>query len=100
MENQLKKYRDWQKENPEWELCCDVDDAESLYVQWDELPKSERMFWVGTYGVESKDAFEEFATKQCKVKTAVLCPNLQLLEIKAWPHGFCMLVFQTGLATK
>jgi len=95
MEEQLEKYRQWQKENPAWELICDMPETESLYIQWNELPKAERMHWIGTYRESSKDAFEEFGVKRCKVKTAVLCPDLRLLDPLDWPEGFCMLVFKT-----
>ena len=96
MEEQLKKYREWQKQNQEWELCCDVTDTDALYIQWGELPKRERMSWIGTYGRCAEDAFNEFATKKCKVERAVLCPDMQLRGVLDWPHGFCMLVFKTG----
>jgi hypothetical protein len=88
MEAKLREYRDWQKQHPEWELCCDIANCE-------ELPKRERMSWIGSYRDAAKDAFEEFAVKRCKVRTAVLCPDMQLREVMDWPHGFCMLVFKT-----
>ncbi len=96
MKKQLTEYRKWQKENPEWELICDRDETESLYVQWHELPKSERMSWIGMYRDCAKEAFEEFSIKECKVDQAVLCPDLKLREVNKWPKGFCMLVFKTG----
>ena len=95
MNEQLSKYRDWQKENSEWELCCDINDTDSLYIQWEELSKRVRMSWIGTYRAGAKDAFEEFATKKCKVETAVLCPDMQLRNVLDWQPGFCMLVFKT-----
>lgn len=96
IEEQLKKYREWQKQNPEWELICDIQETKSLYVQWNELPVVERRVWVDNFGDAAKDAFEEFGTKRCKVKTAVLCPDLQLRDVGKWPEGFCMLVFKAG----
>ena len=95
MKEQLVKYREWQKQNPEWELCCDIGDTEVLYVQWEELPKRERMSWIGAYRDSAKAAFEEFAVKWCKVQRAVLCPDMQLRDVMDWPHGFCMLAFKT-----
>ena len=96
MQKQLAKYREWGKQNPEWELICDIEDSDALYVQWEELTSRERMSWVGTYRTAARDAFEEFAIKRCKVKRAVLCPDMQLRDVMDWPHGFCMLVFKTG----
>ena len=95
MEQQLEKYRQWQKEHPEWELVCDIEDSEALYIQWHELPKAERMYWVGFCREDPKGAFEEFGVKRCKIKQAVLCPDLELRNVLAWPEGFCMLVFKT-----
>lgn len=95
MKEQLAKYRQWQKRNPEWELCCDIQDTNAMYVQWEELSNRERMSWIGAYRDSAKDAFEEFAIKKCKVEQAVLCPDMQLRDVMDWPHGFCMLVFKT-----
>jgi len=95
MEETLKKYRAWQKENSEWELVCDVEDTEALYIQWDELPKDERMHWIGLYHEDPKGAFEEFGTKRCKVPTGCLWPDLTLHHEFDWGRGFCMLVFKT-----
>ena len=95
MEQQLKKYRQWQKENPEWELICDIDNQDALYVQWHELPKAERMSWIGMYREDPRAVFEEFGTKRCKVSNMVLSPDLTLHKIIDWPEGFCMAVFKT-----
>ncbi len=95
MQEQLNKYREWQRQNPEWELCCDIEDTNSLYIQWNDLSKEERMHWIGLYGVGGEEAFEEFGISICKVQEAVLCTDLKLRDVKDWPHGFCMLVFKT-----
>ena len=96
MKQQLEKYRNWQKENPEWELICDMTDIDCLYIQWHELPRAERMSWVGTYRHAAKDAFEEFGIKECKFPCMVIGPDLIIREIKGWPEGFCMTVFKTA----
>lgn len=96
MKQQLEKYRQWQLNNPEWELICDIENTDFLYIQWNELSKRERMSWLGTYRENAKDAFEEFADKKCKVETSVLCPDMKLRNVSDWPNGFCMLVFKTG----
>jgi len=95
MKQQLEKYREWQREYPEWQLICDIPETD-LYTQWNELPKAERMSWVGTYGRDAKEAFEEFGVKKCKVPCMVLGPDLHLREISDWPEGFCMTVYKTG----
>lgn len=91
----VAKCRDWQKKNRDYELCCDVPDASIHYVQWSELPKAERMSWVGSFGRCAKDAFEEFGTKRCKVEVSVLDCNMNLLDVMSWPPGNAMMVFRT-----
>jgi len=85
--------RDWQKQNPQWELCCDAGDTDRHYVQWGELPKAERMSWIGSYGRDAKAAFEEFGTKRCKTVKKVLTEDLKLVDVLDWPAGFNMLIF-------
>ena len=95
MEEQLARYREWQKQNPEWELCCDIQDTDALYVQWEELLNRERKQWISDFHDSAKNAFDEFAIKRCKVQNAVLCPDMQIRDVMDWPNGFCMLVFKT-----
>ena len=83
-------------QNPDWELVCDVECSKYFYVQWNELSKAERMSWIGSYGSEAHDAFEELATKDCKVETMNLDTDLELC--KKWPPGHTMLVFKTKIA--
>jgi len=97
MEKTIKLYRAWQKTNPDWELICDMDGTDHLYVQWSELPKAERMSWIGSFRSDAKLAFEEFSIKRCKVETKCLTENLCLCEPLDWPAGFNMLVFRTSI---
>ena len=55
------------------------------------------MSWIGTYGRCAKDAFEEFATKRCKVECAVLDKDMNLHDILDWPQGKAMMVFRTSV---
>lgn len=96
-QEQLAIYRNWQKENPEWQLVCDLGEKTSrLYVQWAELPQKEKARWRRIYGIAGRDAYNEFAIKRCKVKHGVLCPDLKVRPIAEWPAGFCMGVYKTG----
>ena len=87
----IEAMRNWQKKNQQWELVCDAGNTDHYYEQWHELPKAERMSWIGTYGSCAKDAFEDFAAKRCK--TITMCLNDKLELVKDWPSGFAMLVF-------
>lgn len=91
----IERCREWQKQNPDWELICDIEKTDSLYFQWAELPRKEKMHWIGKYRDAARDAFEEFATKQCKVDHKVLDSTLQLHEPLDWPHGHAMAVYRT-----
>lgn len=97
MEEKIKLYRKWQEENPDWELICDMEGTDHLYVQWHELPKPERMSWIGSYREDPKAAFEEFSLKRCKVESKCLTENLILCDSRDWPEGFNMLVFRTSI---
>lgn len=97
MQETLKRFRSWQKENPDWQLVCDLGNTDHLYVQWHELSKKERMSWIGRYRDGAKKAFEEFSIKQCKVEQKCLTENLSLCDPIDWPQGFNMLVFRTAV---
>jgi hypothetical protein len=90
----LIKARKWQKLNPEWELICDMKETDSLYIQFGELPVKERMHWIGTYREEAVKAFNEFATKQCKVERLFLNEQMELVSV--WPEGQAMTCFKTN----
>ena len=88
----LAEFREWQRLNPEWSLICDIEDTDSLYVQWHELPKPERMSWIGKYGEGGRWAFEEFGNKRCKVERKFLNSCLELVD--EWPEGEAMSVYK------
>ena len=95
IEGQIQKYKEWQQQNPEWELLCDIEDTDALYIQWHELPKAERMSWIGSFRGDPKGAFEEFGIKKCKIPVMCLAPDLKLHDIMDWQPGFCMTVYKT-----
>jgi hypothetical protein len=90
----IEKFREWQKQNPEWQLICDMpsNEVDALYEQFEELPKAERMHWVGTYREDSKAAFEEFEIKRCKVERKFLNEALEFCD--KWPVGHAMTVYK------
>lgn len=91
----INKFRAWQKQNPDWQLICDLPEADSLYIQWDEITNRERMRWIGTYRRDAREAFEEFSIKKCKVVKKFLNSDLELCD--EWPQGEAMTVFLTGV---
>ena len=95
MQKYVENCRKWQQKNPDWELVCDIPESGSLYIQWHELSKADRMSWVGSYGTEAQAAFEEFGIKECKVETKTLDSEFSLCS--EWPSGPAMLVFRTKI---
>ena len=96
MKKFIERCRQWQKDNQGWELCCDIQDADYLYVQWSELPKAVRMSWIGKYGSSARDMFEEYGIKKCKVECMVLDSDMKLHHLQDWPQGLSMTVFHTN----
>ena len=90
----LEKFREWAKENTGWELICDMENSDQYYETWSELPKKERMSWIGTYGRDAKKAWREFGTRRCKVITKYLSDKLEVCD--KFPAGEAMMIFCTG----
>jgi len=57
----------WCQNNPGWKRICDIENSDSLYFTWDELPKKIRKQWKKHFGSYAKEAWEEFGEKPCKV---------------------------------
>lgn len=89
----VERCRTWQKNNPEWELICDIKDQDSLYYKFNELPKKDRMYYVGRYGEFAKDVYEEDCDL-CKVPYGFLDNDLTICN--NFPHGNGMMVFKTS----
>ena len=97
----IARAREWQRRNPEWQLLCDMGDTSSLYETFGELPKAERMAWVGKYREEAVEMWKEYGVPKCKVPRAILNDRLELVD--DWPTGNAMTVFMvnvTGQGTR
>jgi hypothetical protein len=92
----IEKFREWQRNNPEWELLCDISQEKKdlLFETWSTLPKCERMHWVGTYRESAKSAWEEFGVARCNFEVKYLSNDLKLCDV--WPTGNAMTVYKTG----
>lgn len=89
----VERCRAWQLQNKDWELICDIEDSDKLYISFDELPKNEKLSWIETYKDEAEYAYKEFATAPCKVEYKFLNNKLELCE--KFPVGNGMMVFKT-----
>jgi hypothetical protein len=95
MQEFIKRCREWQKQNADWELFCDMENAERLYTQWEDLPKNIKLYWTGKYRDDAREAFEEFGLKKCKVSSGVLDCNMVMHTHEDWPYGNAMSVYRT-----
>lgn len=94
MKSFIARCREWQKQNPEWQLVCDIEDIDHLYTQWEDLSARAKGYWTGKYRKDAKAAFEEFGLKECKAETAVLDCNMNLCD--EWPNGEAIRVYKIG----
>lgn len=63
----LERSLEWCKRNEGWERYCDIEDTDSLYLMWDDLPEETRNRWKEEYSEESAESmWEEFAYKIAK----------------------------------
>ena len=90
----IARAREWQRRNPEWQLLCDMGDTSSLYETFGELPKAERMAWVGKYREAAVEMWKEYGVPKCKVPRAILNDRLELVD--DWPTGNAMTVFMVN----
>lgn len=68
-EEVLDKSLEWCNQHPGWKRMCDIEDTDSLFKTWEELPKRSHDVWISAYGEYSAEkAWEEFGHKPCKVK--------------------------------
>ena len=67
-EQALRKALEWCENHKGWKRICDIEDSDSLYKTWEELPKKIRQYWISRYGEYSADnAWREFGEAYCKV---------------------------------
>ena len=58
----------WCQTHRGWQRICDIDNSDSLYKTWPELPQRERNSWIKAYGPHSAEsAWQEFGIAPCKV---------------------------------
>ncbi|ABO60591.1 hypothetical protein LA345_38890 (plasmid) [Burkholderia vietnamiensis] len=86
------------RKHPAWIRVCDMPDTEevnrALYVHWDELSKRAQDYWGSEY------AYNEFATKRCKVKQGVMTGKGELYDsiIQAPLFHNVMCMYRVGVS--
>ena len=90
----LAKAREWQKQNTDWQLYCDMtnEEQDALYPKFGELPAAERMSWLGKYREAAVRAWKEFGIKKCRVPVKYLNEDMELCS--EFPSGNAMTCFQ------
>lgn len=58
----------WCYENKGWKRICDIENNDSLYKTWEELPEKTKSEWVNQFGqYDAKNAWGEQGERICKV---------------------------------
>ncbi len=85
----------WCAKRPAWVPIYWLDDTEQYYVQWDELSAKDKEHW------ETEYAFDEFATKRCKIETGFISGKGEFFsDVRAVPFAHnLMMVFRVGIKT-
>jgi len=73
----VKKCREWQRENTDFLLSCDVEDIDLLYVQFFELPWEKKRQLKKEYGSRAEALYSN-GFKQCKVPKMWLDESLSI----------------------
>lgn len=97
-EDAFKAAIEWCAKNPGWQRICDIEDSDSLYFKFEELPKKEQAGWKKDYPGDYWYAWREFGCPVCKVKNGhVSGAGVFYDKITDVPsdHGM-MMVFKVG----
>lgn len=71
-----EKARIYCKENPEWEMICNIPESDDLYYTWEELEKEEKKPWIDHYGkLDADKAWNEFSYGKCKVENGFIAED-------------------------
>lgn len=62
----LDKSLEWCIKNDGWKRICDIEDTDSLYYSWNELPSKIKSKWKNNFE-NAEDAWSEFGERVCKV---------------------------------
>lgn len=80
-EQASEKAQEWCKKNKGWKRICDIENSDSLYKKWDELPKKIKNDWINTYGENSAEsAWKEFGDSYCKVSKGFITGKGEFYE--------------------
>jgi hypothetical protein len=89
----------WCKAHPGWQRICDIEDTDSLYEQWEDLPYRARKFWENECRSDPKGSWQRFETAKSKVPTGFISGAGffydNALDVPAC-HNM-MMVFKTGV---
>jgi hypothetical protein len=55
------------RENPGWQMICDIPNSDALYETWEDLPGAEKRRLNAAYPGCGEAAYREFCRHRCKV---------------------------------
>lgn len=88
----------WCQSHPGWKRICDIQNIESLYKTWKELPARVRDLWEYEFPGCAKDAWTEFGIQPCKVRFGFVSGsgNFYRSILKVPPLHQFMMVFNVN----
>jgi hypothetical protein len=103
-ENELKghylakeKAKIYCKENPEWEMICNIDNIDDYYYTWEELSEEEQKPWIDYYGkLDADKAWREFSYGKCKVENGHIGEDGKFYDRIPMTLVNVMMVFKIG----
>jgi hypothetical protein len=98
-EQASQKAIEWCNANKGWKRICDIEDSDSLYKTFDELPKKVQNYWIDEYGkYNAENAWKEFGESYCKVPTGYVSGKGEFYEnvLDVPRHHNLMMVFKVG----
>ncbi|MBL5772725.1 hypothetical protein HV436_18535 [Bacillus sporothermodurans] len=94
-----QKALEWCEVNKGWKRICDIEDSDSLYKTWDELPKKIKNYWIKAYGEYSAEsAWKEFGESYCKFPKGFITGKGEFYEnvLDVPLYHNLMMVFKVG----
>lgn len=99
VEQAAQKALEWCEKHPAWKRICDIENTDSLYYTFSELPKREQKYWIDTYGEYSAEsAWREFGRGKCKVPFGHITGKGEFYDdiLQVPLHHNMMMVFKVG----
>jgi hypothetical protein len=91
--------KEWCERNPRWQRICDIEDSDGLMLQWSEIPRRDKNFWIHRYGDSAESAWKEFSSRHpCRHRFGHIGDDGQFYDCVTHKPSMMnsMMVFETG----